>query len=204
MLSTKTPNSRCRHLRPWMATSLERGGQPSPRGPYPLRVFGRPNVDSRWLCPPFASPVMRLGTPSVVPRNRPGDTVLAFEDQSCFHLPCANTTCFHRSERLAPIGPAPSALCLRSRRRGSGRHWHSRCGAPRAQLPTCVHPQWLCARPKCLPGFSPGVPGPHAAHRLLQLSDPKAPRRTAQTLSLVAVASYRAFREPCLFRAIAR
>jgi hypothetical protein len=90
----------------------------------PLRVFGRPNVDSRWLCPPFASPVMRLRAPPVVPRIRPGDTGLDLEDQSCFYRPCANTTCFHRSERLVPIGPAPSALCLRSRRRVSGRHWH--------------------------------------------------------------------------------
>jgi hypothetical protein len=98
---------------------------------------------------------------------------------SPLRAPCAD-----RSRSVRPL------LALQTL--GIGPPLAPRCCAPRAQPPTCVHSQWLCARPKSFPGFRQGFLGHMPPIDFCSCQIQKHPAKLPRPCRFFAVASYRA------------
>jgi len=83
-LSTATPDSRCRHLRPWVATQLTLRPPVVATFIVPRKALGCPSIDPRWHCGPNASPMRRPPTLPVTapsPSGCPSESATA---RTCF------------------------------------------------------------------------------------------------------------------------
>jgi len=181
-LSTTTPDSRCWHLRPRVATQLTLRHQQQPRSSYPEGASACAGISSRPRCRRIANPMRRLLTPPVAPSAPSGCP--GGPKRARIRFPRAPSRpraprirgAFHRQ---VPLSAAPR---LRSERGPSGRHRHPGL-ATGMGLPTCVHAQ-PCALDLSAERLFTVALGPHAACRLLQMGDPRARHRAAQTSSL--------------------
>lgn len=138
--STTMPNSRCRHLRPWVATQLTLRPPAAATFTVPRRVPGFPSINPRRLFPPAASPMRRPQTPPVTILVPPGCPDRSKRARIRFPHTLSQI-CVPRIQGAfcRQVPPSPS-LCLRSGFSPSGRHWHPGF-ATKVQLPTCVHAQ---------------------------------------------------------------
>jgi hypothetical protein len=108
---------------------------------------------------------------------------------SPLRAPCAD-----RSRSVRPL------LALQTL--GIGPPLAPRCCAPRAQPPTCVHSQWLCARPKSFPGFRQGFLGHMPPIDFCSCQIQKHPAKLPRPCRFFCGSELPRFREPCLFRAM--
>jgi len=111
-LSTATPNSRCRHLRPWVVTRLVPRLQPLPASP-PRRVARCPELSPCGLCRPHTCPVRWLTSTSCrTPSPRSASRARFLGATTCFGAVHQDCTPFTGRRRLPPAGPfTPPRAC---------------------------------------------------------------------------------------------
>jgi hypothetical protein len=141
--STTTPDSRCRHLRPRVATQLTLRPSAAAAFTVPRRAPARASVGSPPRYRRIANPVRRPLTPPVAPSLPSGCPAGPERARTRFaHAPSRARIVRIRSAFHRQVPPS-SAPRLRSERGPSGRHRHPGL-ATEMGLPTCVHAH-LCA-----------------------------------------------------------
>lgn len=141
--STTMPDSRCRHLRPWVATQLTLRPPAAATFTVPRRVPGFPSFGPCRLCAPTTDPMRRPQTPPVTSLVPPGCPAGPKRARIRFPRTSSRVRVPQIQGAFRRQVPPSISHCLRSRFCPSGRHWHPGL-ATKVQLPTRVHAQ-ACA-----------------------------------------------------------